>query len=422
MPTNTSNTQMPNQSKAASADKPEPRWAYLRRWPTAAPWAIAGLALFVALILFFNRAEKQWKDSSGGSGGGAPMAAPPANVESMTAAIAHQEARALAESRIARFREQVESVRKAIAELDKTIGEWERRSKELLANDQGRLIASDSNAVTTFKALLDAPRPSRSRVDSARASIIALVGPVEDAAKRPESIWAPEKSAAEMDALALDVSRTLEVYRGLVRSLDLLASNAAKVGKAADTTLATAIDRLNAERAIAHATAVKRVEDEGRMEREAKEVADAKERNRLSHLAHDKEALNLLSFTGLNGEGRPWSTCGAGRAYAEFGYFQEMAVQTIQIRLGKYVVGIYSREGVEEVARRNTIAQQKYGLSLHALFKVVVLSEAIQAKLTTEEQLRQSMRAAENRGDNDAAAQIAALLKYAGQLPKPKYP
>ena len=139
---------MPNDSRTPPTAKLGTNWSSLiRRWPTAAPWAVAGIAVLIALILFFNRAEKQWKDNGGGSGGGSPMAAPPANVESMTAAIAHQEARALAESRIARFREQVESVRKTIAELDKTIGEWESKSNELLANDQGRFIASDPNEI-----------------------------------------------------------------------------------------------------------------------------------------------------------------------------------------------------------------------------------------------------------------------------------
>lgn len=404
---------------------------------------ILGILLAIG-IRWLSNTGTTWQDKpqpapAASAGSPIPAAPAPAGAEAITSALAHKEARAQAEVRLGRFRERAAVVQREATELDSLITTWETRSKEILSSEQGRQVAANADTAKTAAALLAAPRPGKALTERIRSGCDALLAPVEEAMKRPESIWSPDKSLAELDALAADAEKARDDYSGALRSLDDLIARASRAGKSGELTLAAAIDKVQAERAAAHALELKKLDDEkvkaaqahelqlkqaeieADKAAQAKELTASKELAAKARIARDPEALKMLDFTGLGGGTARWSAAQAAVAYGNAAAFKQYAIVIFDQHAAHPSFGAYPTEANQKYQRLDTLAQQQFGASLHELFKIAVDSEANRKAFFTDDELRQQIKDAQARGQTEAAAKAAQLLNGDNRLAQPKY-
>jgi hypothetical protein len=343
----------------------------------------------------------------------APVASPGA--ESVTAAITQQEVRAQAQVRIARFRAQSRELLATLTDLDTAIGLWETRTHEMASSDTGKMIAADPDRLLRYRALADQHRAGRELGDRIRASLKTLSGPVDEAEQHPESIWSPDKCNAELEAMGIEARKALADYKDSLGAVDDLVRQATRIGKTAAVSLSQAIDELAAQRAQAHALELKRIDDEAQRAKELDEIAQKKELVRLAAIARNPDALKLLSFTGLSGEGEVWPAALFAKAYPEIQTFHVYATNIIRNRQGPLGVD-------QEYARCDTLAQQQFHVSLHELFRIVVCSEAAQKQMPDNVALAAKIKDLQNKGQGAVAVQYAEVLNAAPKLPPAKYP
>jgi hypothetical protein len=393
-------------------DTPEPGFLQ-QAFSRLSGYLVFAVVLWIAYHWLMGSGNK-WNNTPQTPSTASPSPIPAVSPESVTAAIAQQEIRAQAQVRIARFRAQSSELLATLSDLDATIGLWETRTREMASSEAGKMIAADPDRLQRYKALADQRRPGHELGDRVRTSLKTLSTPVDEADKHPESIWSPERSNTELDMLNSEVRKALADYKDSLGALDDLVRQATRTGKVATVSLAQAIDELAAQRAQAHALELKRIDDDAQRAKELEDIAQKKELVRLAAIARNPDALKLLDFAGLSGEGTTWYAGGAAKAYYELQTFQ------FYVTMGIHSTMLGTNEQ-NEYARRDRIAQQQFGVSLHELFRIIVCSEAVQKRLPDNEKLAAAIKEMQNRGQNQTVVYLLDMLN-APKLPPAKYP
>lgn len=161
------------------------------------------------------------------------------------------ELRARAKSRVLALQELGREIRNSLEQAEKVVAEWSQRSTDLLTNDDGRKLATQSDLVERFEALqsLATQSPvSTATVTTWRQQLSALLQPLvlpEDDAR--EVVMPGDALEADLKSLQQVLSERLRVVRENVAALNSLLAAARDV-KAGEQTLQQALTTLNEDR------------------------------------------------------------------------------------------------------------------------------------------------------------------------------
>ena len=135
------------------------------------------------------------------------------------------------------------SVLALLQDLDTSLEDW-AKVQELMTNNEGRLLAGNTQFATAIAAMLTTDRPAVAEVTAWRQACQALVDPIEVANRVSRSLYAPgTETFNELTALRESVLKHLNPLRQDLTSIDAMRSTAKRENNPSSITLGEAIAR-----------------------------------------------------------------------------------------------------------------------------------------------------------------------------------
>ncbi len=359
----------------------------------------------------------------------------PQQDEAARAAVAEMEARLLSRSKRQAIKDNANQAIVVAEKLTAAIKDLDTFREGLPTNEDGRRIATDASLVQQYAVLVNGDQIDRGiagRLMNLASDLIAML----DVANKTETgTWTPDKAATELTTLTMQAKTALASCQGMRTALAELVregsanplpaatrpstqpGNTTNLARFAGMTLQQALFQLEAERVAVHASKKQGQIDAERTNREALELREQQALLQRETLAHNKEALALLSFCGLSGDGPRWSARAAAKAYLDQAYFD----QIMNWQFSQRDRTGYHGQGADDLRALNAKAVGQFGKSLWELFRVACESETMQQRFATDEQLRAAQHQAQALGDRVLSDWYLELLASRQQLPKPRY-
>lgn len=387
---------------------------------------LAVVVVVVGALFAVNRSGDKWRGdadaaSPAGAAGSVPLDAP-----EVTAAIQHQAARALVESQLVGAKTEIEMARADVASLRDTVSEFESQCTSVLTNDRGRRIAASDELAREAQTLIDSflrddIAKTRLLINSSSTQLNTLEQTIDNAMEAKSSIWSPESYQSKIAQVRSTVSDARGRYRDASRALESLAARAESQGLTGEETLATVIERIGGESALAHAQRLQAIRESGLAAVHEKTERAEKERLRLAAIAADPDAAKILSFT------KGWELGYVSEAYRDKSKFVDWTKVHFARQRGwenrSWRAYPEMRGPVEQDFRNlDNEARSLFGLELHSLFRVFVGSaERRDSFYLDREELLANLEAARSRGDTERATKITNALAKPVALPEPTY-
>lgn len=195
---------------------------------TLATWLFLALCLFAVIHLLApvcNSATGGTASLSAAPGLAPPGADPATNAAAELAAATErrkvEEARALAKVRLQRLRQRGDEVLGLCGQFELACDEFAGLAAGLLADQRGKRIASDSEAVQAFRSLSQNRRAPRLLAEQVRTNIQTLLQPIDAALKADDSAYLPSDDIAEAITQQQErVASAFEEYQRARRQVD----------------------------------------------------------------------------------------------------------------------------------------------------------------------------------------------------------
>jgi len=204
---------------------------------------------------------------------------------------------AIRAARLVRQRSEAEALAKDLSEVEKAISRIEQQQRLMQTNELGMRIASSDALVTEYQRILDAERPTPSRIKALDTQLDALAKPLDAA----NSIDLTEEYRSEFDRLATEIRSLSNQVNQHQRALQTLAS-ACRKHPTANVSLHTAIHQLAERKAQAKLQAeaeYKQRQQQAQLERDRRRQAAAdkakREQERLMQEALSPQVLAVLA-------------------------------------------------------------------------------------------------------------------------------
>ena len=209
-------------------------------------------------------------ESSGGEA--ANLTAPPSPYQDPIG----REERALAVTKLERYREQAKSVYEAVKVLEKELGLWEVEIEPLLFNEDGKWLASDEALVRYFQKLMTEERMSPITVSSIRTQVDEILTPVLQAIQDPNELYVPSLEMSKtLTKLHTDAYHGAKNYQKLRSQVMAMVEDAKSNNDKATFSLQTALARLEGGKARLRAELL--AEEEKKAEEEiAQQLAEVR--------------------------------------------------------------------------------------------------------------------------------------------------
>lgn len=174
---------------------------------------------------------------------------------SATARRAAEEARARSRVRLQQLQHEANNILVLTKTFERKHDEWTALAGALLNDERGKRLATDTDAVQTYRALTQTVRPVRLLAEQVRERIATLMQPIQAALATDDSAYAPSDGFVELleRERQLITSATEGYARAHAHLEGLLFAVAQRTGT---ETLATVIERQAAAEARAEAGAV----------------------------------------------------------------------------------------------------------------------------------------------------------------------
>lgn len=387
---------------------------------------VAGVVVVavVALLLLAGPFRSSDVGQAGGPGdsGGVTYEPPPPDSEEVTLAMAHAEARAIARGAVAEAEGKAEVVRSTLAECSGVIDEWAALRDALLDNEDGRRVAASDETTRRFLALFDSASPdaARIRLGAIEKRLESVQGPLDRMRSAESSVHAPKGLVDSLNELAADAGALTEQVRSQLRGLQALVSST-RSSEPADLTLRESVAIIGGRSAQEHAQRLRQIVEEGEQARFANLEAQERRQQRRAEIASDPRAVEILWF--VTSKQNTYETF-YGNAYQDFSFFRkQLFAFEAATKFGRSKREIYILEQTESYWKQsNDAAQAAFGMSLHDLFRVFMLSAENQKNYTTSiERMRELARGGEGVSESDATS-AARWLRDGRTLPEPTLP
>lgn len=189
---------------------------------------------------------------------------------------ARREAYALARSRCDQAWILASGAQTALKSLHESIKQ-RAQFQELLTSNDGRLLASNPQAVEAVDAILRDPGVTAEEADAYGQSLQPLADTLEEARKSPDSLFSPsEDMFNELNRLKTVLREADQALREKNESMEILLTTARRQNQPAPMTLADAIERLRETQALQRADYLAGREEARRREAD-KTLADAED-------------------------------------------------------------------------------------------------------------------------------------------------
>ena len=219
-----------------------------------------------------------------------------ANVEVVTTASIHKQQLATAKFNQNQILASYEDVKRAIDDWERDLAAWEQEGPPLLKSEAGKRIATDPEQLKRYRGIIQAIRPGKKDIATARRAAEDLIKPVRDALSNPQDASNPDAGiATALQGLQANAVKAKNGYRDATDAV-LAMLDAVKDKAPQEKTLEAAIAALDQEEANTRAAlidaAVKKAKEEG-----ANRVAEAKVS--LEKEIFDKEAARIRNEAAL---------------------------------------------------------------------------------------------------------------------------
>lgn len=236
-----------------------PRQTERRYLWTLATWLFLALCLFAVIHLLAPACSSNAAPSDLANYAAPSGADPAATVANELAAATErrkaEEARSLARIRLQRLRHSAETVIELTKSFEHECDEWERLTTALRADERGKRLATDLDAVQAFRSLTQIQRPGRMFGSQVREQIATLIAPLNAALQADDSAYSPSDAlATQIESEGQRVQDALGKYQRSRTQIEGLIS--ATAGRTGTETLAGTVERLNAVEARSQASAI----------------------------------------------------------------------------------------------------------------------------------------------------------------------
>lgn len=234
---------------------------------TIATWLFLALCLFAVIHLLApvcNSATGGAVSLSPSPSAAPPGADPATNAATELAAATErrkaEESRAIARVRLQRLRQGGDEVIVLCRQFEQECDQFAALTASLLADERGKRVASDVEAVEAFRALIQNQRAPRLLAEQVRANVQALLNPIDAALKADDSAYVPsDHIVAAIAQEQARVTSALEEYQRARRQADglVLSTSNREPGEALSMVLQQieAIEARQQSRAVAAARA-----------------------------------------------------------------------------------------------------------------------------------------------------------------------
>jgi hypothetical protein len=171
------------------------------------------------------------------------------NVEQLTASRElnqQKETLGIAKSSYLQLIEHGVRVRNELEDLRRLQSQWDSQVIALLANEDGRFIASDAEDVSTFREHFESMETvSEESLEKFGAELDALIAPLQSALDAGEIVGHPdEKFAPKLDALGERIRQTAAPYKRTIPAIESIVANAKRRGANGSQSLGEEMEEL----------------------------------------------------------------------------------------------------------------------------------------------------------------------------------
>jgi len=234
---------------------------------------LLSVAAVVALTIVAFLSRVSSVDSAAATGTLTPLAP---RVSPDDAVIrARREAIALAESRRQEVIMLGETVTSTLDELGREVERW-KDIEQLRFNDDGKFLAANPDHVQRYATIIAGRRASEAEVDRYRQLLGTLLGTVRAAAGTDSEYVPQDRVVEELRRHGGEIEKAIDAYRQTRTAVESLLGADKKSGKAAEHSLAAAMDEASqrvADENARHIAAMKRQAEQDAALREGEAVA-----------------------------------------------------------------------------------------------------------------------------------------------------